>query len=389
VDEEVEMLKSLITEDYEVVDANETISKIVPMLEKLEPDKASAILVEENGDIIGVIREKDLMRGCLMVNPHETKIKNFAIRTGTLNIHELSVERVARRFVEDSTPFVLVRMNGRYGVVFINDFLQLVKPEVEDIKAREVMNSEVITINEYETAAKALATMRNHGIDRLVVVDDSHCVTGIITGKDVIDRIISPRGEARLGSGSGETNRSLSIMVQSIMSYPAITAHRNDSIAKIVDLMIENRISSIVIAKDGIPEGIVIKKDILESIVRKKAPAEYDVQLITKDLIIDDFDRRAIVEDLEKFMRKLRDFLGESVLFVYIKRHKENFRGLPLIHVRIKLSSENGTFFVTGESWGVEFALHATLKKLERSVLQQKEFLLDQRMVKKFYEEIF
>ncbi|AEA48003.1 CBS domain-containing protein [Archaeoglobus veneficus] len=385
---EVEMLKSLIREDYEVVDANETISKIVPMIEKLEPDKASAILVQENGNIIGVIRERDLMRGCLMVNPHETKIKNFAIRTGVIDASELSVEKVARRFVEDSTPFVLVRSSGKHGVIYINDFLELVKPEFEGVKAREVMNPEVITINEYETAAKALATMRNHGIDRLVVVDDSHRAVGIITGKDIIDRVISPKREARLGGGSGETDRSLSVMVGSIMSYPIVTADRNDSIAKVIDLMIENKISSIVITKDSIPEGIVIKKDILESLIRKKAPAEYEVQLITKDIVLDDFDRKAIVEDLEKFMRKFKDFLGESVLFVYIKRHKENFRGLPLIHVRIKLSSEKGTFFVTGESWGIEYALHATLKKLERSVLQQKELLLDQRMVKKFYEEI-
>jgi hypothetical protein len=88
-------------------------------------------------------------------------------------------------------------------------------------------------------------------------------------------------------------------------------------------------------------------------------------------------------------MEKFKEFLGESVLFVYIKRHKENFRGLPLIYVRLKLTSEKGVFFVTGESWGVEFAVNATLKKLEREVLQEKEILMDRRMVKIFYEEIF
>ena len=77
---DVEKLKSLIREDYEVIDANETISKVVPMLEKWE--SRSAILVEENGEIIGVIRERDLLRGCVMVNPHETKVKHFVIPTG-------------------------------------------------------------------------------------------------------------------------------------------------------------------------------------------------------------------------------------------------------------------------------------------------------------------
>ncbi len=386
---DVESLKGLIREDFEVVDANETISKVVPLLDKFDPDKANAILVEENGEIIGVIREKDLMRGCVMVNPHETKIKNFVVKTGVLNLDDLTPEKVARRFVEDSTPFVLVRLNGKYGVIYVNDFLELAKPEFEKVKVREIMNPEVITVNEHDTVAKALATMRNHGIDRVVVVDDNHRVVGIVTGKDIIDRIIAPRKKATLGDESGEKEKTLSIMVESIMSYPVITADRNDSVAKVIDLMLENKISSVVVARDGIPEGIVIKKDILETLIRKEAPKKYQVQLILKDVLLDDFDRQNILEDLEKFMQRFSNFLGESVLFVYIKKHKEVFRGLPLIHVRLKLTSERGTFFVTGESWGVEYALHATLKKLERMVLQEKELLLDQRMAKKFYEEVF
>ena len=377
-------LRSLVKYDYDVIDAEETISKAISML---EGGKKGAILVKEGDEIVGVIRERDLMRGCVMVNPHETRIKNFMIKTGILKLDELTIENVARRFIEDSTPFVLVETDGMYGAININDFLNAVKSEFENIKARDVMNPEVITINERESAAKALATMRNHGIDRLVVIDDNHRVVGIVTGKDIIDRVISPKKESRLGGGSGKVERSLSIMVESVMSYPVVTVDRLDPVSKIIDLMIENNISSVVIARDGIPEGIVIKKDLLEILIKKKTPAEFQVQLITKDISMDEFDKHALMDDLERFMRKFRNFLGNAVLFVYIKRHKENFRGLPLIHVRIKLTSDKGTFFVTGESWGIEYALNATLKKLERTVLQQKELLLDQRMVKKFYEE--
>jgi CBS domain-containing protein len=377
-------LKSLVRYDYEVVDSEETISKVIPMFEE---GKKSAILVKEGEEIVGVIRDRDLMRGCVMVNPHETKVKKFMIKTGVLRYEELTIEKVARRFVEDSTPFVLVKADGKYGAIYINEFLNVVKNEFKNVKAREVMNPDVITINERDSVAKALATMRNHGIDRLVVVDDNHKVVGIVTGKDIIDRVISPKKESRLGGGSGKVERSLSIMVESAMSYPVIMADKLDSVSKIIDLMVKNNISSVVIARDRIPEGIVIKKDLLETLIKRKSPTEFQVQLITKDLSMDDFDKKALMDDLEKFMRKFRNFIGNAVLFVYIKRHKENFRSLPLVHVRIKLTSDKGTFFVTGESWGVEYALNATLKKLERAVLQEKELLLDRRMVKKFYEE--
>lgn len=53
-------------------------------------------------------------------------------------------------------------------------------------------------------------------------------------------------------------------MVESIMSSPPICVKAMDSVAEVIDLMAENRISSVVVERDGIPEGIVMKRDILE-----------------------------------------------------------------------------------------------------------------------------
>lgn len=382
-------LKELIKYDYKILNSNDTISKVFPILDKME-EMGDAILVEEDGKIIGVIREKDLIRGSILTNPHETKIKNFTIKTGTLSLNDLTLENVTKRFIEDSTPFVIVKLNNKIGVIHINDFLSTIKDEMRKLKARDVMNADVITINAHETSAKALSLMRTHGVDRLVVVDNSHKVVGVITGKDIIDRIIAPRKRARMGDAKGEKEKALSIMVESIMSSPPVTAEKLDSIADIIDQMIEHRISSIVIvSQDYTPEGIVTKKDILEHLVLSKATSDLKVELITRDVELDDFDREEIVRDLQNFMRKFGDFLGESVIFVYIKKHKEIFRSLPLIHVRLKLTSERGTFFASGESWGVEYAIHATLKKLEREILKEKEILHDSKMVKRFYEEVF
>lgn len=382
-------LKELIRYDFEVVDADDTISKISHIMDKLDPEKANAILVKDGKEILGVIREKELIRSSVMKNPHETKIRHFVIRTGILTPDKLTVDNIARRFVEDSTPFVVVREDGKYGVIYINDFLRTVKDEFKDIKVREVMNKDVITIRDHDTIAKALSVMRNNGIDRLVVVNSKNKVVGMITGKDIIDRVLVPKKRARIGDGKGEKEKTLSIMVESVMSYPVVSAEKNDSVADLIEQMVEHRISSVVITQDDIPEGIVIKKDILEYLLKRRAPMEYSVQIITRDFTLDDFDRQKIADDLDRFVKKFREFLGETVMFVYIKRHKENFRGLPLIHVRIKLTSDRGTFFASGESWGVEFAVHVTLKKLEREILKEKELLMDQRMVRRFYEEIF
>ncbi len=381
-----EELKELIKEDYKVVDSNEAISKVLSMLE-FEHDKA--VLVEEDGKIIGVAREKDLIRGSLMTNPDETKIKNFLVKTGAIHVNELKPEKVVRRYIEDYTPFVLVKLNGKFGIIYIYDFLQKIKREFENVRLGEVMNTEVITVKMHDGVAKALATMREHGISRVVVVDEVNKIAGIVTGKDIIDRVVSLKKDARLGHLSRkEKERTLSIMVEGIMSTPVIAVERNDTIAEVIELMVENEISSIVVARDNIPEGIVIKKDILEHYLKRIIPKEYEVQIITKDITLDDFELKKLLDDLNKFLRRFKGSLGKSHLFVYVKKLKTYYRRIPLIHVSMRLRSDHGVFFVTGETWGVEFAVHATLNKLERQVIKDKELILDKRVVQRFYEAL-
>ncbi len=384
-----EDVKNLIKSEFETINAEDTISKLVPLLEKFS--KPHAILVEEDGVIVGVVRERDLIRSSAIKNPEETKVKSTMIRTGILSIEDLDPEKVARRFVEDSTPFVVVKLGKEYGTIYIDDFLLKLKDDLSGVKVADVMNPEVYTVSAHASAAKALATMRNYGVERLVVVDENNKVIGIITAKDILDRVIVPKKRARFGDASGEKEKTLAITVESIMSSPPITVQKIDSISEAIQLMVENNISSLPVTKDGMLEGILVKKDILEYYLKKVEIGKKDfaVQIITSDIKIDEFDRDAIMEDVEKLMRKFSEFLGESYLFVYIKRHKEKFRGLPLIHVRLKLSSSKGNFMVTGESWGVEYAFHVALRKLEREVLKEKELMMDKKMLKRFYEEVF
>ena len=386
-----DVLEQIIRSDFEIVNGDETISKIFPLLEKLDPEKASALVVKENGRIIGVIRERDLVRGSALTNPHETKVKNFTIRTGIIDLSDLTPERIARRFIEDSTPFVIVKKDGEYGVIYINDFIFAIKDEIGNLRVREVMNPDVIAINAHSTAGRALSLMRTHGVDRLVVVDDKHRAVGVITGKDIVDRILAPRKRARMGDSKGEKEKTLAIMVESIMSYPVVSCERNDKISDVIEQMVEHRISGVVVVDPSeVPEGIVTKKEILERYLAETVPSgELKIEVIVRNVEEGEFDMEELRSDVEKFMRKFRNFIEDAVVFIYIKQHKERFRSLPLIHVRIKLTSDRGTYFATGEGWGVEFAVHATLKKLEREILKEKEMLSDSKMVKRFYEEVF
>lgn len=381
-------LQDLIREDYFVINAEETLSKLFPLIEKLGKDRAHAILVEEDGEIVGVVREKDLIRGRALKNPHETKVKSLLVRTGAIDLKELTAEKVARRFIEDATPFVLVKLNGKNGVIYINDFIKFIKPNFEKIKVREVMSDDFITVRRFDTIAKALSLMKKTGTDRVIVVDENGKVIGVLTGKDVIDRVISPRKRARMGDVSGEKEKTLSIMVESIMSSPPICVKAMDSVAEVIDLMAENRISSVVVEKDGIPEGIVMKRDVLEYYLKLQERKELAVQFILQNVKIDDFDRENILKDIERFLRKYSQYLGNTNVYVYLKKQRIHYRNLPLITAKVKVWSDRGLFMATGESWGIEFALHVALEKLEREVQKEKE-LEEERKIEKIAQEFF
>ncbi|MEM4575043.1 MAG: CBS domain-containing protein [Archaeoglobaceae archaeon] len=381
-------LEELIREDYFVINAEETISKLFPLIEKLGKDRAQAILVEEDGKIVGVVREKDLIRGRALKNPHETKIKSLLVRTGAIALDELSAEKVARRFLEDMTPFVLVKLNGKNGVIYINDFIKFIKPNFEKIKVKEVMNEDFITVRRFDTIAKALSLMKKTGMDRVIVVDEQGKVVGVLTGKDVIDRVISPRKRARMGETIGEKERTLSIMVESIMSSPPFCVKAIDSVAEVIDLMAENRISSVVVEKDGIPEGIVMKRDILEYFLRLQERKELAVQFVTQNIELDEFDRENVLMDIEKFLKKYSSYLGNTSVYIYFKKHRTYYRNLPLITAKVKIWSDKGIFLATGESWGLEFALHVALEKLEREVQKEKE-MEEERKIEKMAQEFF
>lgn len=380
------MLEELIREDYYVINAEETISKIFPLIEKLGRDKANAILVEENGKIVGVLREKDLIRGRALKNPHETKVRSLLVKTGIISLSDLNETNVAKRFVEDSTPFVIIRMKDKNGVIYINDFIKYIKKVFEKVKVRDIMNQDFISIRRFDKIGKALSLMKKMGLDRVVVTDERGKVIGVLTGKDIIDRIISPRKRARIGETSGEKDSSLSIMVESIMSAPPICVKSNDSVSEVIELMAEHRISSVVVEHDGIPEGIVMKKDILEFFLKLQEKKEISVQFVTQNIDVGEFDREEILKDVEKFMRKYSNFLGNTNVFVYLRKQRVHFRNLPLISAKIKVWSDKGLFLATGESWGVEFAIHVALEKLEREVQREKDLVEERKLEKAFYE---
>jgi CBS domain-containing protein len=115
---------------------------------------------------------------------------------------------------------------------------------------------DVLTCLSGETIGQAAKKMSERGVGSIVVVDKSHHPVGIITDKDMRNRVLAAGKSPAKG-------------VEEVMSQPLITIDRHCDFSAAYLAMIKNRIHHLIITEDGTPQsrilGIASDHDILLS----------------------------------------------------------------------------------------------------------------------------
>jgi len=65
-----------------------------------------------------------------------------------------------------------------------------------------------------------------------------------------------------------------------------------------------------------------------------------------------------------------------------------NFKGDQLIHCRLQLRTVKGSFFSSSEGYGIEQTFRSALDRLERQILQSKEFEYDPEFARTYLRRI-
>ena len=117
-------------------------------------------------------------------------------------------------------------------------------------------SSEVLTGHKWENVGQAAKKMSMRGVGSIVVVDDHQHPVGIITDKDLRNRVLA-------------AGKSTEIPVEEVMSRPVITIDKKCDFSSAYLMMIKNRIHHLIITEDGSPysrvTGIASDHDILLS----------------------------------------------------------------------------------------------------------------------------
>jgi len=114
---------------------------------------------------------------------------------------------------------------------------------------KDIMTKEVVTIEASQTATAACEMYKDRGVGCLIVTQNS-LITGILTERDIIERII-------LGERDPKTT-----LVEAIMSRDIKTIHASATIETATKVMKDNHIKKLPVILNNKIVGIVTATDI-------------------------------------------------------------------------------------------------------------------------------
>ncbi|PSQ56939.1 CBS domain-containing protein [Halobacteriales archaeon SW_8_68_21] len=357
-------ISDIAVSEYVEVDVDERLAKVRSIFERENP---KGLVVTEDGEYAGVVGEKQLMRSRM---EDDTKVSAVMRPAPSVDRHE-DVRETARLLVEGDVKIAPVYEGEKlYGIVTVDQILAAVVESLDAITVGQIATEDVIGIGETESVGHAINRLRENGVSRLPVLNDSD-LAGVITTNDIVEFVV--RDQERQGSGdrAGDIDRMLDIPVYDIMSSPVVTATEDETARAVVERMFDNEVSGLVVTPAGTDNvaGIVTKTDVLRALTFTEQDS-MDVQITNVDLL-DGTSREHVVESIEQVADKYAEM---QVIHAHVRlhAHKEKLRGTPLIQCQIRLRTNEGQVGGSGEGYGAEHAFHVALDKLERNVLEIK-----------------
>lgn len=353
------------------VNSEDPLSRVVGIFR--ETGLPIVVVLGNSKNYLGVITDRIVLRS--MLNVDTVKAKNALVKVPILNASD-SVAKAARLMLENTVKGLPVSNQNKQiiGIITVDDIGRVAEKLYPRLKIKEVMTKDPITITSDSTIGKALVLMRENGISRLPVTKNDKLV-GLVTIRDIIDKVLQPRSRATRGEVVGEKIRSLGYKVSDIMTKSVIQSSPEENLSTAVKKMIENNVSCLVIVSHNKVSGIITWTDILGIIAsleeKEKPPIYIQVSFKVKD--ISPIEKSEIIKTAEKYISKLGETLGNGYLLLHFKEHKEKHGEQHLIHCRSILRTDKVDLVGIGEAWTASQAARVALDKIERQLLIVKE----------------
>jgi CBS domain-containing protein len=257
------IVKQLMSKNLVTIDVDRNLRDARNLMEK---ESISRLLVKDNGKIVGIITARDIANR--LGAWRERKISDSrifvssAFTKGLIKINQdQSVSEAAKLMLEKGISSLVVYDNGNVvGILTKTDLIKALKNSTAKVK--DWMSKPVITLGVGSNILQARNVMLRNKIKRIPIVLGNKLV-GIVTEKDIAKALGLFR---KLSEGKHWNEKMKKILVEQIMSKDLITVSPEETLGKVVEIMLDNKISGLPIVENEKLVGIITKTDLIKAV---------------------------------------------------------------------------------------------------------------------------
>ena len=145
--------------------------------------------------------------------------------------------------------------------------------EVQEMKARDIMTKDIMTVSPDTPVRKVAELMVTHGLCSVPVVDASGAVLGMVSEGDLLRKKIAPKAPqvlSVLGEYEGieeyrEAFRKMGANTSGeIMTSPVVTVEAEDEAAKVGETVLNHHIKQVPVLENGKLVGLISRANLLK-----------------------------------------------------------------------------------------------------------------------------
>jgi CBS domain-containing protein len=150
------------------------------------------------------------------------------------------------------------------------------------MRTRDVMSSPVVTVQPDAPLKAVAATLVEHGINAVPVIDDSDRLVGIVSEADLLTLEATPG--TRHGPGSA-ARQGRPHTAREVMSHSVYTLTQDTDAATAARMMLRHNLKSVPVVADDRVVGMVARRDLLRLIARSDHDIRADLERRLKEEI--------------------------------------------------------------------------------------------------------
>ncbi|MCX7589563.1 MAG: CBS domain-containing protein [Patescibacteria group bacterium] len=247
-------------------------SNLSQALNKLSTSHDAAFVFDDNNKFLGVINPyHHLIRNSYPVN---IKVKNCLFHPPKIYIN-YPLTKVSELFIQSKIHYLPVFDNkdNFLGIISARRILNYLKslPLFEEkISDFIKLKKPPIVLDISSSISEAISIFKKEKISKIIIVSKDNKLKGILSYYDLINLLLSPKIRESRGDRIGIKNNNLNKPIYDYYKSFVLTVNINDYLNKIVNLILDKKIGSVVVIdKEKKPIGIITTRDLLFYYINK------------------------------------------------------------------------------------------------------------------------